>query len=95
MLQLKQNVQITAYEGARIGILPGSSTALIETQCEMLLDDRGIQGYSVSISPNPSTLLAGEMLTVTVSADCAANAIAGGTFFAGKSITESIVMQAE
>lgn len=95
MLQLKQNVQVTAYEGARIGVLPGSTTALVEAQCEMLLDDRGILGYSITMSQDPSTLDAGDMLTVTVSADCLANAVAGGPFFEGKSITESIVMRAE
>lgn len=95
MLQLKQNVQTTAYEGARIGILPGSTTALVESQCQMLLDDRGIVGYTIGISPDPSTLTPGDLLTVTVSADCVANAVAGGPFFEGKSIAESIVMRAE
>jgi hypothetical protein len=95
MLQLKQNVQITAYEGARIGILPGSNAALVQTQCEMLLDDRGILGYTIAMTPDPSVLNIGDLLTVTVTADCAANAVAGGVFFEGKSISESIVMRAE
>ena len=95
MLQLKQNLSVTAYEGARIGIVPGSTSALIQTQCEMLLDDRNIQSYLVTVDPEPSTLSVGDMLTVTVSADCLANAVAGGVFFEGKSISETVVMRAE
>ncbi len=37
----------------------------------------------------------GDLLTVTVSADCLANSVAGGLFFEGKSISESVVMRAE
>ena len=95
MLQLKHNVTITAYEGARIGILPGADVALVETQCGLLLDDRNVVNYTVSMNPDPSTLNVGDYFTVTVSADCLSNAVAGGPFFEGKSITESIVMRAE
>ncbi len=47
MLQLKQNLAVTAYEGARIGIIPGSSAALVQTQCEMLLNDRNIESFNI------------------------------------------------
>ena len=95
MLQLKHNLSITAYEGARIGILPGSTGAAVEQQCQMLLEDRGIQAYTISMSPDPSTLLVGDMLMVTVSADCVSNSVIGGVFYQGSSITESVVMRAE
>lgn len=95
MLQLKQNLAITAYEGARIGVLPGSTHALVQAQCQLLLDDRKIQKHSVSISPDPSNLSVGDLLTVSVSADCTANSVVGALFFEGRSITESVVMKAE
>jgi hypothetical protein len=95
MIQLKQNVTITAYEGARIGILPGSNTGLVQAQCQMLLEDRGISGYTITANPAPSGMALGDLLTVTVSADCVANSVVGGIFYEGKAISETIVMRAE
>ncbi len=95
MLQLKQNLSLTAYEGARIGILPGSDAASVEFQCQMLLDDRNVHGYTIAMSPDPSVINVGEMLTVTVSADCVANSVLGGVFYQGKTLSESVVMRAE
>ena len=96
MLQLQQNAAITAYEGARIGILPGASNAKIQTQCQMLLDDRNIDDYTITTSPaDVSTLSEGDLLTVTVTANCVENTVVGGIFFQGKTISESVVMKAE
>ena len=95
MMQLKQNLTITAYEGARVGILPGTESATVNAQCQMLLDDRSIQMSNISMTPDPSTMDVGDMFTVTVSADCSANSVVGAVFFQGKTITESVVMRAE
>lgn len=95
MLQLKQNLSVTAYEGARIGILPGAQAAVVQQQCEMILDDRGIEAYTVTMSPDPSVLVVGDMFMVTVSADCVSNSVVGGAFYQGNSISESVVMRAE
>ena len=51
------------------------------------IDDRNIDLYTVSMTPDPSTLTPGDMFTVTVSADCEANAVVGGIFFEGKTVT--------
>ena len=96
MLQLQQNVAITAYEGARIGIIPGAENATLQLQCEMLLDDRNISNYTITTSPaDLSTLSEGDLLTVTVTANCVENTVVGGVFFENKTISESVVMKAE
>jgi hypothetical protein len=95
MLQLKQNLSLTAYEGARIGILPGSNSENVEFQCQLLLDDRKIDGYTIVMTPDPSVMDVGDMFTVTVSADCVVNSVLGGVFYQGKSLSESVVMRAE
>ncbi len=96
MLQLQQNVAITAYEGARIGIMPGIEASAVQFQCEMLLDDRNITGYTITMDPtDPRTMNEGDLFTVTVEADCAVNSVVGGVFFENKVITESVVMKAE
>ena len=96
MLQLQQNVAITAYEGTRIGILPGSNASAVQLQCEMLLDDRNITNYTITMDPpDPATLNEGDLFTVTVEADCVANSVVGAAFFENKTISESVVMKAE
>ncbi len=95
MLQLKQNLTVIAYEGARVGILPGATAQNVQTQCDLLITDRSIGGSSVQINPDPRVLNVGDLLTVTVSADCVANSAFGGYLYQGKTMTESVVMQAE
>ncbi|MFK8112821.1 MAG: TadE/TadG family type IV pilus assembly protein [Rubripirellula sp.] len=96
MLQLQQNVATTAYEGARIGIMPGAEAAKVQLQCKMLLDDRSITNYTISTSPSDlSTASQGDQITVTVDADCVSNSVLGGVFFQGRTINESVVMRAE
>lgn len=95
MIQLKQNIMVAAYEGARVGIVPGSTSQSIDLQCGMLLDDRHIDGYSIDVSADPATLNRGDPLTVTVHADCEANALVGAIFYQGKTLSESVVMLVE
>lgn len=95
MLQLKQNLCITAFEGTRIGILPGSDAADVELQCEMILDDRGVEAYTITMNPDPSILITGDIFSVSVSADCVANSVVGGAFYQGKTMSETVVMRAE
>lgn len=95
MLQLKQNLCVTAYEGARIGIMPGASSDNVQLQCEMLLNDRDIDGYTITMTPEPNALVPGDMFTVTASADCVVNSVLGGVFYQGSTLSESVVMRAE
>lgn len=96
MLQLQQNLAVAAYEGARVGTMPGVGSGTVQLQCEMLLDDRNINGYTITMEPaDPATMAVGDNFTVTINADCSANSVFGGVFFDGKAITESVVMRAE
>ena len=96
MLQLQQNVASTAYEGARIGIMPGMDASVIQLQCQMLLDDRNISNYTITTNPSDlSTTIEGDPVTVTVTADCVSNSVLGGVFFQGRTISESVVIRAE
>ena len=95
MIHLKQDLSVVSYEGARVGVLPGASTAAIEAQCDLLLDDRGIAGYSVGVSADPATLNRGDLLTVTVEAPCAQNSLVGAVLYQDKRVIESMVMRVE
>ena len=96
MLQLQHNLAVTAYEGARIGIMPGTDATAVQTQCEMLLDDRNVNNYTITMTPSdPSSMSVGDALTVNIQADCDANTFLAAMFFEGKTLSESVVMLAE
>jgi Flp pilus assembly protein TadG len=59
-------VDAAAYEGARVGILHGTTQVKIESACAMILNSVGISDFTVTVSPpiiNKSTP------TVTVDVD--------------------------
>ena len=47
MLQLKQNLIVTAYEGARIGILPGTDAEFFEPQTAA---GNGFDGFRLDVA---------------------------------------------
>lgn len=65
-LYLKQTLKVASYEATRVAVMVGSTTTLAESQAKMLLDQRGIKGYSVTISPRPEALNRGEFVSVRV-----------------------------
>ena len=96
MLQLQQNLAVTAYEGARVGIMPGTDANTVDFQCQLILDDRNINGYTITLNPvDPQAMNVGDEFTVTIDADCTANSIVGAMFFEGRTLSESVVMRAE
>lgn len=52
---LKHATESAAYEGARIGILPGATQAGVETAVDSVLDSIGAKGSSVEILPSVIT----------------------------------------
>lgn len=96
MLQMRQNMAVAAYEGARVGILPGVDASVVQLQCQMLLDDRQIDAYTITMEPSdPTTMNVGDDFRVTIDVDCAANSVFGSAIFQGKTLSESVLMRAE
>ncbi|WP_075083909.1 TadE family protein [Mariniblastus fucicola] len=95
MFYVQQTLKISAYEGARVGIVPESESENVVFQCENLLDAQGVKGYSIVLDPpDPQTLTVGDYFTVTVEADYAQNAIAG-SLYPGKLLTKSVTLRVE
>ncbi len=91
MIYLKQTLTIAAFEGARIGMLPGSAAINVEAQTELVLGDHNVTGYSISMLPSdPATLTDGDYFRVTVDAQCSPNSLIGGWFYVGKTFSESV-----
>jgi len=91
MIYLKQTLTIAAFEGARIGMLPGSASLNVEAQSTLVLTDHGVTGFGISMFPaNPAALTKGSYFRVNVTAPCAPNSLIGGWFYAGKTFSESV-----
>jgi hypothetical protein len=90
MLFLKQTLAIAAFEGARLGVVPGSESFNVEAQSQLILTDHAVQGYSISMEPaDPRTLSSGDYMRVTVTAPCAPNSLIGGWFYTNTTFSES------
>jgi len=70
---LKHAGESAAYEGARIGILPGATDAQVQAAVDTILDSIGAQGSSIEILPEVITQET-EEIQVIVSIPYAPNA---------------------
>ena len=96
MLYVQQKLKITAFEGARVGIIPKAKVSNVQYQCSSLLDAQNIQNYTITLDPsNPQSLNQGDYFTVTVAAPCGPNSLIGGWIYSDKVITKSVALRAE
>ncbi len=95
-LYLKQSVRITAYECARLGVVPGATTADVEDLCTVILSSRNINSYTLTCDPaDLSTLRYPDLLRVTVDVPYDENMLIGSWLFANKRLTQSVTIMAE
>ncbi len=96
MIYLRQSIKITAYECGRLAITPGVTPEHLQTQADLLLSGRRLHGYSLTVDPpDPSTLQFGDLATVSVSIDIAANSLMGNWFIRDPVLTESVTLMGE
>lgn len=95
MIYFKQSLKITAYEGARVSLLPESSTPKVIAQCERILAQRRIKGATVSVTPDIVSADEGDVITVSIEAPCGENGLLASLFFAGSKYTASVSMMKE
>jgi len=92
---LRNTIENAAFEGARIGIVPGASATDVEAAAQNLLDMLRINDSTITVSPTPidATTTA---VTVTVSAPMSiANNYVTPKFFLGNTLTASITLPCE
>ena len=87
MMQLKQSLAISAYEGVRTALQPGADEAAVVADAQQVLTDRGVSGGSVAVTPSLSGVAVGELVRVTVSAPADAHAIVPPVFYAGATLS--------
>lgn len=92
--QIRQTVKQAAYEGARAGITMDASVTSVQTAANSILTSVGITGGTVTVTPNPITSST-QFVTVTVSANAAANGWFMKYFTAGQNITAAVTLESE
>ncbi|TWU44029.1 TadE-like protein [Novipirellula aureliae] len=96
MLHLRQKIKVAAYEGARVGITPESTSSKVSYHCETLLDSQSVYGYTISMQPsNPKDLQEGDYFRVTVDAAFAPNSLVGDWIYSSKTLSETVSLKAE
>lgn len=96
MVFLQQSLEIGAYQGARIALIPSSTSGKVVTAVDQVLANRNVNSTSVSIVPsNYSTSPYGTKITVRVSAPCNANSPFSPWFYGGRTLTGEVTMMKE
>ncbi len=96
MIYIRQSLKITAYECARLGIVPGATSATLQSQCDLILLGRNVRGYQFSCVPaDPTTLKYGDLFKTSVQIAAKDSAIVGTWFYRNKVFNESVTIMAE
>ena len=91
-LYKKQFLEIVAYEGARVGVVPGAESANVIYKCETLLQAGGIADYTIAPIPSdPATLEPGDYFTVEISAPLGPNSL--GAIFTSSTLTQRVSLR--
>lgn len=96
MIFLQQSLKIAAYEGARVALIPKSTTASVEKAANDILNVRRVKGFNVTITPsNFSSQAYGTLIRVDVSAPCNSNSPFVPFFYNAQTLTGSVEMMKE
>jgi len=97
MVMVQQVLVNSAREGARVGVLDGSTTANVETAVDNYLTAAFINGATVAVTPNPpSSAGFGQPVSVTVSVPFnQVSWLATPIFLQGRSLSATSTMRRE
>lgn len=96
MVMVQQVITNAAREGARQGIIPGSSSSQVKTTVTNYLTGTSIGGSTTSVSPDPAAATYGQGITVTVTVPFSSVSWLPSPFFLGNSVLKaSCTMRSE
>lgn len=97
MVMVQQVITNASREGARIGVLDGTSTADVQAAVATYLQNAAVSGGSVTIAPDPPTSAGyGEPVTVTVSMPFdQVSWLPSPIFLGGRTMSATTVMRRE
>ena len=91
---IRGTVDNAIYEGARLGIIPGSTAADVEKKVREILGFSLVRVADITVQPNP-ILFDSKTISVKVDLPLDRNTFSPAKFFGGKSIVRSIQMKRE
>ncbi len=91
---VRHTIDTAAYEGARQGIAPGATAAEAQSAAVDLLQRVGVQGATVTISPNPIDETT-TSVTVQVTVPMSVNTWTAPVFSQNKVLTSSVTLLTE
>ncbi len=95
-IHLQQSLEICAYEGARVALLPNTKTGNVEAACEALLTSRGVKDASVTVTPNNfDTRPYGTEISVSVTASLGKNSPIPMIVLRNRKLIGEVVMMKE
>lgn len=95
-IHLKQSLEVCAYEGARVALLPGTEPQNVTAACESMLADRGVKDATVGLNPaSYSKLPYGTEITVEITAPLSKNSIMGMLVLGDRKISSEVTMMKE
>lgn len=90
MIYLKHSLTVASYEGARVALQSGSNSGDVTAASATFLAMRQVQGANITTTPaNVNSAQPGDVVTVRVSAPCAANAMVVSKFFGGTTLAST------
>jgi len=97
MVMVQQVLTNASREGARIGVLDGSTTTSVQTAVQNYLQGASVQNAQVAVNPDPPSSAAyGAPVTVTVSVNFnQVSWLPSPMFLGGQSLTATTVMRRE
>lgn len=95
-IYLRNSLRVVAYETVREAVKTDGTNTKALDRANIILAARNVQGAVVTFNPSDvSTAVAGQPITVTVTAPASSNTIMPEWFFTGKNITEQLTMPRE
>lgn len=101
-VMVQQIINNASREGARLAVLPGTTTTDVETRIGAILTGAGVNGATVEIfngageTTNPENVGFGDVVNVTVSVPFnQVSWLPASRYLAGKNLTASTIMRGE
>ncbi len=95
-IHLQQSLEIAAYEGARVALLPDTDVGNVQAACDQLLASRRVKNATVSVTPtNYQGAPYGAEIEVEVTATLAQNSVVPLLVLRSRRLTATVVMMKE
>lgn len=96
MIFLRQSLQIAAYEGARVAIVPNSEADDVRNAATRLLDLRRVKDASIEVFPaDIENAPYGSFIRVEITSPCSSNSFLPLRFYGARTIKGTVEMMKE